>query len=533
LVGLFALSWIALAQQPITFQYFYDDLNQLVKVIDSTGITIQYVYDSVGNIAQINRTTVAAGVLTIFNITPLTAGTGGTITIQGQGFSSTTSLDVVTIGGVAATVLSATSTTLVVSVPANATSGPIIVTVGGQAVTSISNETIIPLSIITSVSPKSAFAATTISTFIVTGANLTGASFSFGLATATISNLSIVPSGTSATMTVTLSPAARGRYTLIATNAAGSSDSSPKLGFIEGAGTFNTLTVPGSDPNADPDGDGLTNAQEIALGTDPLNPDTDGDGSPDGLEVALGSDPLNPRSIPNINPRSPFVGPYISMLNGVSPAPTQPSNHILVGPAISVLNTVSPAPTQPSSHVLVGPTFSLLNGVSPAAAQSTTQVIIGPLISVLNSASPAPIAPTATEFEGPVFSILNGTSSPSTLEAGQLIDGIPARLNARFVAAALARGMQTVNGIPVCIDSDGDGLCDDDERILGTDPFNPDTDGDGYPDGLELALGSDPLNANSVPDINPRWIPEGPVLRIRNLTLPVAEVRQSIPQPRR
>ncbi|MHB1845029.1 MAG: vWA domain-containing protein [Deltaproteobacteria bacterium] len=38
---------------------------------------------------------------------------------------------------------------------------------------------------------------------------------------------------------------------------------------------------------ADSDGDGLTDAEEVALGTDPHNRDTDGDGFSDGLEVAL------------------------------------------------------------------------------------------------------------------------------------------------------------------------------------------------------------------------------------------------------
>lgn len=39
------------------------------------------------------------------------------------------------------------------------------------------------------------------------------------------------------------------------------------------------------DPNLDPDGDGLTNAEEEQHGTDPNNPDTDGDGLTDGAEV--------------------------------------------------------------------------------------------------------------------------------------------------------------------------------------------------------------------------------------------------------
>jgi hypothetical protein len=45
----------------------------------------------------------------------------------------------------------------------------------------------------------------------------------------------------------------------------------------------------------DSDGDGLTDGQEIALGTDPFNPDTDGDGLTDGQEVnTYHTDPLNP-----------------------------------------------------------------------------------------------------------------------------------------------------------------------------------------------------------------------------------------------
>ena len=57
------------------------------------------------------------------------------------------------------------------------------------------------------------------------------------------------------------------------------------------------------DVNAGPcdqDGDGLTNTEEIALGTSPTNPDTDGDGINDGTENTNGTDPLNPCD-PDIN----------------------------------------------------------------------------------------------------------------------------------------------------------------------------------------------------------------------------------------
>lgn len=56
----------------------------------------------------------------------------------------------------------------------------------------------------------------------------------------------------------------------------------------------------------------------------------------------------------------------------------------------------------------------------------------------------------------------------------------------------------SANGI---VDSDGDGLDDDLERELGTDPFDSDTDGDSVPDGVEVWTGTDPLDANDPGDL--------------------------------
>ncbi len=48
------------------------------------------------------------------------------------------------------------------------------------------------------------------------------------------------------------------------------------------------------DPDADPDGDGLTTRDEIGRhGTDPKQADTDGDGLSDAAELLLGSNPLD------------------------------------------------------------------------------------------------------------------------------------------------------------------------------------------------------------------------------------------------
>jgi hypothetical protein len=48
----------------------------------------------------------------------------------------------------------------------------------------------------------------------------------------------------------------------------------------------------------DHDRDGLTNAEEFTLGTDPTAPDTDGDGYSDGAEYSRGTDPLDSESTP-------------------------------------------------------------------------------------------------------------------------------------------------------------------------------------------------------------------------------------------
>jgi len=52
------------------------------------------------------------------------------------------------------------------------------------------------------------------------------------------------------------------------------------------------------DAAGDPDGDGLTNIDEMDAGTDPCDDDSDGDTFPDDQELSLGSDPLNAASTP-------------------------------------------------------------------------------------------------------------------------------------------------------------------------------------------------------------------------------------------
>jgi len=54
-------------------------------------------------------------------------------------------------------------------------------------------------------------------------------------------------------------------------------------------------------------------------------------------------------------------------------------------------------------------------------------------------------------------------------------------------------------GAEAPIDSDGDGLSDDEEIALGLDPNNSDSDGDGYTDGAEDNSYTNPLDPEDHP----------------------------------
>jgi hypothetical protein len=226
-----------------------------------------------------------------------------------------------------------------------------------------------------------------------------------------------------------------------------------------------------------------------------------------------------------LNSASPAAGPQthsisgltFSLLNSASPA-AGPQTYSISGLTFSLLNSASPA-AGPQTYSISGLAFSILNSVSPTASGPQSYSISGLTFSILNGASPAPSTPQYYSAFGPTFSIFNGSSGQPgpPPNAPSLSFRIP--IDPVFLKEALARGAQTINGRPVCLDSDGDGLCDSDELIIGTNPFRADTDGDGYPDGLELRLGSDPLNPNSIPDLRPPGYFATPPVSIINTIL--------------
>src|SRR5882762_6597690 len=167
------------AQSGASVQYIHDPLGRLTTVVDPSGNVATYNYDAVGNLLSITRTTSSPSALAILGFTPAQGSVGQTVAIQGQNFSASPSANTVKFNGTAAAVTAATTNSLTVTVPAGATTGLISVTVGTATANSSSNFTVLAIPVITSVSPTLTVNTPTISSFQVTGTNLTGATFSF------------------------------------------------------------------------------------------------------------------------------------------------------------------------------------------------------------------------------------------------------------------------------------------------------------------------------------------------------------------
>lgn len=157
-----------------TIRYIYDELGRLVSVIDGAGDAAVYHYDAVGNLLSITRSTSTQ--VNVIEVTPDAGPIGQSVTIHGTGFSATAVQNTVSFNGTSATVSSASTTKLVVTVPSGATTGTVSVTSPNGSDTSDGPFTVTAgtgAPTITSFSPTSAVAGTSIT---ITGTNFETAS---------------------------------------------------------------------------------------------------------------------------------------------------------------------------------------------------------------------------------------------------------------------------------------------------------------------------------------------------------------------
>jgi ribosomal protein L21E len=172
--------------------------------LSNTWIESLYVYNGVLFAGTTNLGIYSQPLSQFCSITSFTPAEiiGATVTVNGTGFSTTASNNIVEFNGTLATVTNSTSTTLTVVVPSGATSGPITVTAnGGQTAISATTFAVIPH--IISFSPSLGIIGSTV-TISGTGFSETSTSntVQFNGTTTTVNN------ATQTSLTVTVPPTA-------------------------------------------------------------------------------------------------------------------------------------------------------------------------------------------------------------------------------------------------------------------------------------------------------------------------------------
>jgi len=156
-------------------QYFYDELGRLIGVVDGQNNAAVYSYDEVGNLLKIDRLSTTGGNVGIFLVAPGSSLVNKPVEIRGFGFTDPPSSNTVAFKGTAASVLSGTSDSLVVTVPSAATTGSVTLTNANGTTTSPQAFTVLVPPILTGATPLKVPQGT-VTRVLIGGFNLGGAS---------------------------------------------------------------------------------------------------------------------------------------------------------------------------------------------------------------------------------------------------------------------------------------------------------------------------------------------------------------------
>ena len=325
--------------------------------------------------------------------------------------------------------------------------------------------TVLPIPLINKLGLKSGLAGSQL-TLQVRGTTLVGATWAFQpppSSSVAIQVASTSPDGKSATLNLTLPTGVAGTFALVASNVAGNSGSS-----VNAVDRFTVV-----DPNS--------------------TADTDHDGFQDAIEAVFGTDPLDPNSFPVILTLPEVESEPFSVLN----APVTGSGiKELESSPFSVLNAPVTGSGLREAESL---TFSVLN--SPVTSAGVQEVESRPywICNTLNGAAcPAPSSSSQSAKSSAAAMLRFSSKEPATGMAGAA-----GALNPLLDSDGdgLPDWYEVLIGTdPLKADTDGDGLSDFEEIfVYHTDPLNADTDGDGFSDGEEVLFGSNPLDQNSTP----------------------------------
>jgi gliding motility-associated-like protein len=232
---------------------------------------------------------------------------------------------------------------------------------------------------------------------------------------------------------------------------------------------------------ADCDNDGVTNADEITDGTDPLKADTDGDGVIDGTEKTDGTDAKD---------GCKFVLAHQTVATSTAWNAADCDGDGTTNRQ-EILNNTDPLVGDTDGDGVLDPK-EITDGTSRTDACDF----------VLASQTIAPSSAwNAADCDGDGVTNaqekLDGTNPLKVDTDGDGVADGTERTNGTIgtnpCSFILANQTLAPSAAWNAADCDGDGLTNSREKTLGLNPLLPDTDGDGLSDGVEVSLGTNPL----------------------------------------
>ena len=278
------------------------------------------------------------------------------------------------------------------------------------------------------------------------------------------------------------------------------------------------------DADSDPDGDGLDNADEYLNETPPRVADADGDGWTDGEEVAAGTDPLDRLDAPRL-----ARGVLLHAVKYSADTSNQwVQLHCSAPRAVDVGGfRLQAAGTNWETQVVLPENtwmapghFLLVGGEGVTNADVTAEWALAGTYSNLPTAG-VRLMPPEGAANGPVDVVMYGLHVPFNEQGLDTTGWLSQTTN---LWASSTRHLERWNlgsdtnrendwrhaldgeepaNSAIVLDTDGDGLTDEEEYTLGCDPLDPDTDGDGLLDGFEAEHGLDPTNEDTDGDGTP------------------------------
>ena len=242
-----------------------------------------------------------------------------------------------------------------------------------------------------------------------------------------------------------------------------------------------TVTTSAAWNAADCDNDGVTNADELTDGTNPLNPDSDGDGVKDGTEKTDGTDAKD--------------GCKFVLANQTVATSTSWNAIDCDGDGTTnrqeILNNTDPLVGDTDGDGVLDPK-EILDGTS--RTDSCDFILASQTIapsSAWNSADCDGDGVTnAQEKLDGTDPLKADTDGDGVKDGTEKTDGTSGVNACQFV---LANQNTTPSTAWNNADCDGDGLTNSREKTLGLNPLLADTDGDGLSDGIEVSLGTNPF----------------------------------------